>query len=412
MSKRMGKRATWELDRRPDVQGSMRQRGDAWELRVYVGRDPLTNRKRWSSKSVRCGKREAQRALAAMVADLDDRPGAPAAGTVKQLLDQWFENTVSDLSPKSAREDRGYIDRYLIPGLGPVQVSRLRTEDIDRFYRELRRRGGTKGKPLSPATVKKAHGILHRALEQAVRWSWIRHNPASDAQVPRVPLTEIKPPKPDDVARLFLVAQEKDPDLAAFILVAAATGARRSELTALRWSDVDTKARRVFIARGIVAGPDGLVEKDTKTHAARNIALDSMTSKALAQHRATAEVRAQACGTRLRPDAFVFSREADSSAPWRPDSTSRAFTRLVRKNGGGDIRLHDLRHYVATRLLGAGVDVRTVAGRLGHRNASTTLNVYAHFLQEADEQAASILGAIMKKASGPGSRSPQGAKRP
>jgi integrase len=293
-----------------------------------------------------------------MVANIDGQPAAPTAGTVAQLLDQWFENTVADLSPKSAREDRGYIDRYLVRALGPILVARLRTEDIDRFYRELRRRGGRNDKPLAPATVKKAYGILHRALEQAVRWGWIRHNLAADAQVPRIPVTDIKPPRPDDVARLFALADEQDPDLATFILLAAATGARRSELTALRWQDVDATARSISIARGIVAGPEGLVEKDTKTHAARRIALDSSTVRVLERHRSEARARAEACGSTLTADAFVFSREADGSLPWRPDSTSRAFTRLTRKADLGTVRLHDLRHYVATRLLGAGVDVR------------------------------------------------------
>ena len=65
------------------------------------------------------------------------------------------------------------------------------------------------------------------------------------------------------------------------------------------------------------------------------------------------------------------------------------------KAGLHGVRLHDLRHYVATQLLAAGVDVRTVAGRLGHRNASTTLNVYSHFLQQADEQAANVLARLL-----------------
>ena len=61
------------------------------------------------------------------------------------------------------------------------------------------------------------------------------------------------------------------------------------------------------------------------------------------------------------------------------------------------MRLHDLRHFLATQLLSAGVDVRTVAGRLGDRNASTTLNVYAHFLEESDRAAADVIGDIIQK---------------
>ena len=97
-------------------------------------------------------------------------------------------------------------------------------------------------------------------------------------------------------------------------------------------------------------------------------------------------------------DAFVFSHAVDGAEPWRPDSTTRAFARLCRRAGVHGVRLHDLRHYVATRLLAGGVDVRTVAGRLGHRNAATTLNVYAHFLAETDREAAGLLGRLFDDA--------------
>ena len=112
------------------------------------------------------------------------------------------------------------------------------------------------------------------------------------------------------------------------------------------------------------------------------------------------EFEATLTGAAERPDrrAFVFSNEVDGSECWYPDSVSRAFARLCRKAGIKGVRMHDLRHYVATRLLSEGVDVRTVAGRLGHRNASTTLNVYSHFLPEADREAADLLGRIFDDA--------------
>ena len=96
--------------------------------------------------------------------------------------------------------------------------------------------------------------------------------------------------------------------------------------------------------------------------------------------------------------AFVFRSTVDGSAPWFPDSASRRFHRLCQQAGVPGVRLHDLRHYVATRLLAGGIDVRTIAGRLGHRNAATTLNVYAHFLAEADREAARQLGNVLSTA--------------
>lgn len=380
------------------MQGSMRQRGDAWELMVYLGRDAVTGRKRYSSKTVKGGKREAQRALAALVAQAEAGSLAKTRATVGELLEEWFDQAKDDFSPKTAREARGYIDRYLAPGLGDVKLGKLGAADIDRFYRRLRERGGWKGRALSPATVRRAHGILHRALAQGVKWGWLGQNPASSATPPRVPVSDINPPSPAELARVFAYAQEHEPDLATFVVIAAATGARRSELIALRWSDIDLDRGVVSISRGIVLGRNGLVEKDTKTHAARRVSLDATSMATLQAHRERAVERAGAAHAVLAKSAFVFSNEIDSSVNWYPDSVSRAYQRVCRRVGLADVRLHDLRHYVATRLLSAGVDVRTVAGRLGHRNASTTLNVYSHFLAETDQEAANVLGRIFDDA--------------
>ena len=163
--------------------------------------------------------------------------------------------------------------------------------------------------------------------------------------------------------------------MSCYILLAAATGARRSELVALRWSDVDLAESSIVISRAIVIGDNGLVEKDTKTHSSRRVSLDVQTTAAVAAHFDQMKTRAQECGASLAADSFVFSNAPDGAVPWFPASVSRSFKRLCDREGIAGVRLHDLRHFVATQLLGAGIDVRTVAGRLGHRNAATTLNV-------------------------------------
>jgi integrase len=375
------------------VRGTLRQRGNSWECIVFLGRDPVTGKKRYRSQSIRGSKSDAELALAALLVEVGTTPISSTA-TVGELLERWFEQAAPDFSPSTALETRRVIDRYLTPAFGTTSLRRLRTADIDAFYRGLRTSGST-GQPLKPSTVRRIHGILHRALGQGVKWGWLSRNPASAASPPRVPKRDIAPPAPADVARLFTLAEQHDPALAAFVMLAAASGARRSELVALRWTDVDFERRQLHVRRGVVRGPDGLVEKDTKTHAARVIALDDRTASVLGTHLERAQQLASELGVALAPDAFVFASDGVGRVPTQPDSMTRAFARLCRRAGVAGVRLHDLRHYVATRLLGAGVDVRTVAGRLGHRNASTTLNVYSHFLPESDRHAAETLAALL-----------------
>jgi integrase len=377
------------------MKGFMRQRGESWELRVFLGYDPVSGKQRYATRSVRGGKREAQRVLAEMVTEAERGLSTRTPATVGELIEAWFEFATPDFSPKTVKETRGYIDRSLMPTLGARPLARLKPAELDAFYRKLQVSGGSGGRPLAPATVRRIHGILRRALGQGLKWGWIGVNPAAATTPPRVPVSEIKPPDRADLARVLRRAGEESPDLACFLMLAAATGARRSELVALRWTDLDIANATVSIARGVVFGPNGLVEKDTKTHSARRVSLDPRTTQIVTDHHQRMKDRAATCRLVLPSDAFVFSHATDGSAPWFPDSVSRSFKRLCDIEGMPGVRLHDLRHFVATQLLSAGVDVRTVAGRLGHRNASTTLNVYAHFLEQSDREAADIIGNVL-----------------
>ena len=185
------------------MKGFMRQRGSAWELRVFVGTDAVTGKKRYTTRTVRGGKREAQRALAQMVTDAELGLSARTSATVAELVERWFEFATSEFSPKTVKETRGMLDRYVTPALGAVSLSKLRAHDLDRFHRDLQTHGGASGRPLASATVRRVHGILRRALGQGVKWGWIGINPAIAASPPRVLTAEIKPPSPTQVAALL-----------------------------------------------------------------------------------------------------------------------------------------------------------------------------------------------------------------
>lgn len=387
------------------MQGSLRQRGQrSWELRVHAGRDALTGRKAYVQRTVHGTKREAQSALARLVTEVSEGAHPTRkSGTVGDLLEQWFSHNEADWSPTVVASYRRIIDRHLIPRFGRTPLRRLTTADIDLFYGQLRKRGGVGGKPLSPASVKRVHAVLRRALAQAVKWGHLSINPAANASPPREPRHEVTPPDPIEVARLIAAADETTPPLGCFLRLAATSGARRGELCALRWKHVDLDNGVLLVERSIVVDGKGeLVEKDTKTHAARRLRLDAGTVDRLRRHRAERE----GYGTELRrmvdTEDFVFSHDPAGKIPWRPDYATLAFCRLRDDLGLSGVRLHDLRHFAATILLSGGKDVKTVSGRLGHANAATTLGVYAHFLEAADEDAAERLGATLDAASARG----------
>jgi len=230
-------------------------------------------------------------------------------------------------------------------------------------------------------------GARSTALAQAERWEWIWMNPAAHASPPRHVPNEIRPPSPADVALLIAKASASDPALGAFIRLAASTGARRSQLLALRWENVDLERRRLSFTRALVEGPNGPVLAPTKTRRAYQVSLDVDTAAVLAQHKSCCD------GV---DDSFVFSHDSDGATPWKPNWATSAFIRLRRDCGIPRCRLHDLRHFMATEMLAAGVAIPIVAARLSHARASTTPNVYAHAVPGGDRNAAEQISDLLR----------------
>ena len=192
--------------------GSLRQRGrSSWELRVHAGRDELTGRKLYVTKTVRGGRREAERELARLVASVDDGAKVVKAGTVAELCEKWFEITAPELSPAVAAEYRRLLDQRILPRWGTTGVRRLRTADLDIWYAQLRRSGRAGGLPLAANSVGRIHGVLRRALNQGVRWGWLTSSPAVVASPPRIHRHSLEVPTAADITKLISAAAQIHP---------------------------------------------------------------------------------------------------------------------------------------------------------------------------------------------------------
>ena len=386
------------------MRGTARRRGPGkWQIQVFAGRDDRTGRGVRVTRTVaaphtRAGRKVVDQALAALITEVETgRINLGDDPTLAELLDRWMAARSPEWSPKTTMENARNIRLKIKPKLGRMKVSRIRAMHLDAFYAELRRSGGVDGGPLAPASVRKVHVILHASLAQAIKWGLIASNPADAATAPSTPPSRITPPAPEALAQALTRIDEIDPDFGVYLRLAATTGARRSQLCALRWSDVDLAGSTITFARGMVDGGPGVgvIEKATKTGQIWKVSLAPGTAKRLEAYREVCAARATSVRVVLAADAFVFAVPPDGSHPWRPDNVTSRWTRLRTKVGLAGCRLHDLRHYVATQLLGAGVDPRTVAGRLGHANPNVTMAVYGHFLPEKDRAAAELLDDLL-----------------
>ncbi len=370
---------------------------ERFEVRVFVGRDPVSGHPRQASRVVRGGIREARREHARMVTEADKKKLSTRSDTtVGQLVDAHLDQLErKGRSPKYLYEVRGYVKRVIRPELGEVSVRRLSAHDLDQLYNRLEDRG------MKPSSRRQIHAILSGALEQGVRWTMCATNPAKMATAPTVRSPRIVPPTAAEVQAIVRAAEERDPILAALIGLAAITGARRGEMCGLQWSDVDLHAGTVHIARSILDIPDRLEPKPTKTHQTRLLALGDAGVALLDLHRRETLERARVGLAYVGPDAYVFSPRLDGAAPFRPDVVTKFFERVRNELGLRHVHLHSLRHFVATQLAARGdVSVRTIAGRLGHRNPLLTLSSYADFFPAADELAAEYLGRVLEPGDG------------
>lgn len=374
------------------MQGNLQQRGQgSWRIRVFLGRDE-TGTKRYVERTVRGTKREAQRAMAHLVVEVDEgRHVATRSTTFAEVLERWLEIKATAVEPTTLASYRWVATTYLAPRLGRTPVDKIRVLDLDTLYARLRANGGVDGAPLSPRTVRYCHTVVGQVLDQARRWGMVARNVATDASVPRARRTEVTPPTVDVLRALLQAAAEWEPEFALYLRVLAATGCRRSEALALRWTDVDFTAGELHLARSVAIVEGRVVEKDTKSHQSRRIAIDPATMAALEMHR----TRLAESGVGYAAGSLVFSPDDRRERPWRPDNMTSRFIKLCKRNNVSGVRLHDLRHFVATNLGAAGTPIATISSRLGHRDTATTLNVYSHSLPAADQAAAATIADLL-----------------
>lgn len=376
-------------------------RSGSFRAVVYAGIDPLTRKPRYL-KETTATYDQAEIVLTRLLGQVDQNRHPKSAVTVSQAIAQWMDTARHEDTTRARYDD--LIRIYIAPTLGDLVAGKLDAEVLERFYTRLQRcrslcdgrgRAGHECRPLSASTVRKIHYIVSAALEQAVRWRHLGVNPASLAVAPVARRPDPDPPTAEEAAAIIGVAW-RDPEWGLLLWLVMVTGMRRGELSALRWRHIDLRTGTILIQRANSQVKSVVREKSTKTQQQRRVAIDEVTVGLLTEHRQRWEQRCADLGIKFHDDLFVFSPAVDASKPYAPHSVSQRYRLLAGRLGLRSTRLHALRHYSATELIAAGVDVRTVAGRLGHGSGgATTLKVYAAWVTEADKRAATTIASIM-----------------
>lgn len=340
-------------------------------------------------------KREAQDGLHQVVSKL--RTGEfvePSKLTVARFVNEiWLPAMLSQLRPATLESYTRNLRVHVLPELGELGIQALTALDLDRLYARLLVSGRRDGRSLSPRTVRYVHTIIHGALEYASRKNLVPRNVAKLADPPKA-ATSSEPSvwTPFELQR-FLEHVKADRNYAIWLTLAT-TGMRRGEVLGLDWTDADLDSGRLHIRRTLVQAGYKSVWSTPKTdRGRRTISLDPLTIAALREHRARQAAERLALGPAYEDQGLVFCRE--DGKPLHPERLTKLFEARIRRAGLPKIRLHDLRHGWASHAVAAGVDIRTVSGRLGHADAGFTLRVYAHQVREAEERAAQTVADVL-----------------
>lgn len=374
--------------RRAKGEGNIRQRPNGtWEARFVVGVDPGTGKDIRRSVYAKTQKEVRQKMTAAIAALDNDDYREPCKMTLGQWLDVWQREYLGAVKPRTVVDYSNNIRKHIKPALGAVKLDALLTHTIQKFYNSLVKPVDEGGKGLAPKTLKGIHGVLHKALQQAVMLNYIRSNPTDACTLPRVVRKEIRPLDEEDTAR-FLQAIKGHPYETIFF-VTIFTGMRRGEVLGLTWDCVDFTTGTIVVNKQLQPDTsDGRKYNlvTTKNGKGRVIAPASNVMQRLRAHqRQQLEMRLKA-GPAWTDTGLVFTNGV--GAHLSPHTVYNNYKRVVESIGLPNARFHDLRHTYAVAAIKSGDDIKTLQVTLGHATASFTLDFYGHVTDQMKHESA------------------------
>lgn len=400
--------------------GSIRPRGSGFQIRVSAGRHPETGKwiyleETWPTEE------EAETARDRLVALVESGKAAEAMESFGAAVRKWLDSREDEVASGELAADtlshyRNLAENHVIPALGDIAVSSLERELVpaaEQLYRAIgkcrvRCQGrmeiehyapgvgnarlvrdltghmcGGRCKPhtcirASASMLKKVHGVITGTCAMLYRWGTISADTSKRIKAPKGKQVNPKAPTTVEVAQLIEAAFAEDGDWGTIVWLLLVTGARRAEIARSQLKDIDFERHLVFIDSSKVDGTS------------RWVALDEVTIGLLAALRARIEERLGFAGLTITGEEYLYSYKADHAKPGSLSYFSQRF-KAMGKAIGIDTHPHELRHYAVTELIAGGVDIVSVARRVGHRAPSTTSDIYAAWRPEADNRAVSVL---------------------
>jgi len=365
------------------MKGHVRKRGKSWCFVIDAHRDAATGqrRQRWSSgyETKRAAEQAMRKALHRVDAGADP---FPEKITVAEFIDaRWLPHLETQRKPRPSTRRRyeQLLRKHVLEFIGGMRLDRVRPAHCQTVLDALIDGGW------APRTVAHCRAAMSSAFQTALRWQLVSTNPVRATTTPTPERPKFTTPDAAELRALADAAVGTTWEIA--VLLAATTGARRGEVLGLRWSYVDLDRGRVRVDEALQRTPDGTLGfTPPKTERARReIPLPGFAVERLRRHRAEQAQRRLALGTGWQDLDLVCER--GDGAPFDPSSFTHGFARIAKAVGIEGVRLHDLRHGVATALAKAGTPAYVTSKVLGHSSVHFTANTYTHADEETVDRA-------------------------
>lgn len=366
------------MKRRGNNEGTIYQRPDG----VWCAQVTIQGRRRSIYGKTRA---LVQRKLRAALANAEQGiMPAPERLTVEAYLERWLADDVGRLDQYTVKNYTINVRRHIVPEIGRIRLGQLQAAHVQALYTALAKKG------LAPKTIRNAHGVLHAALERAVRWDLVPRNVVALATPPKAKPPEFRTLTVEEARHLGRVAQGNR--WAPMLMLALTTGLRQGELLGLKWGDIDFKegvlqVRRQYERDGAFSAP--------KASSQRRLDLAPAELRALEIQRESQDRDRERYGAAYIAQDLVFATH--QGRPLIHRNVFREFKRMLKKAELPPVRFHDMRHTNATLMLGQGVHPKVVQERLGHSQVNITLNFYSHVLPGLGREAVERLGASLEQ---------------
>lgn len=379
---------------------------NSWRITVNVGYDPVTGERIRITKTIKAeNKTEAQKTEKIMLAEAAKKHILnPSKMTLEEFFAYWLKNYANPKLAARTLESYQEVFQRIKLALGHKKIDKIEPKHILAFIDNLRtcKRWDKKDGNLSAATIRKTYGLLNSLFQKALQWGFISSNPVAAVDAPRYLYVNDKTIMTPEETGKFLVLLEKHAEMKyrVWCSIAIMCGLRRGEVYGLQWKHIDFKNNTIRVKQSSVyiKGRGIQIKSPKTTYSERIVSVSDSLIVMMADYFASQDRRRERLANLWEGgedilDDYLFTTW--NGKPAHPDTMTKWLHKFTVAHKLPKVTPHSFRHMTATFLIAAGIDLTTVAGKLGHADSTTTQKVYSHLLQKTEQQTAKTMDIIL-----------------